>query len=245
METLYFISDVHLGAHSEDIEKLKISRLLSFLKSVRHQADYLYIVGDLYDFWFEYYKAIPKVNLKVLAALSDLVESGTVVRYFIGNHDLWHESYLESEIGVHIFHEPLETRHNTLKLFVAHGDGLADGEWKVRLIKRILKNRANIFLYRLLHPDLGIPLARLFSNRSKKKGANRFIDEYRKFAHAKLQDGFDAVILGHTHQPVFEQTDSKYYINLGDWVKNFTYVKMTGTSLELKTWHETQIPNFK
>lgn len=238
MERIYFISDVHLGAHSEEIERLKTTRLLSFLKSIQDKAEYLYIVGDLYDFWFEYYKAIPKVNLKVLVSLNQLVESGTEVRYFIGNHDLWHDAYLEKELGIKIYHQSLATRHNSLNLFVAHGDGLVHGEWKLRFTKKIFKNPFNIFLYRLLHPDIGIPLARYISNRSKKKGENRFIEDFRKFALKKLEDGFDAVILGHTHRPVFENKNSKYYINLGDWIKSFTYLQLIETSFELKSWHD-------
>ncbi len=238
MEDIYFISDVHLGAHSEDLELLKTSRLINFLKSIQDHADYLYIVGDLYDFWFEYRRAIPKINLKIVSALQRLVESGIEVRYFIGNHDLWHETYLQNELGVTILREPLEVQHNGMKLFIAHGDGLAPGERKLRFFKRIMQSRTNIFLYRLIHPDIGIPLARFFSNRSKKKGLNRFIEQYKAFAHAKLANGFDAVLLGHTHFPVFEKRDDKYYINIGDWIKHFTYVRMSGRALELMRWTE-------
>ncbi len=238
MDKVFFISDVHLGAHPPAVESRKASKLYSFLTSIQGQADYLYIVGDLYDFWFEYCRAIPKINLKIIAALSQLVESGTVVRYFIGNHDLWHDTYFERELGVEILHEPLAVEHNGLKLFIAHGDGLAPGERKLRFMKWIMKNRFNIFLYRLLHPDLGIPLAHYFSKESKKKGANSFLEQYRTFALGKLEDGFDAVIFGHTHEPMFEWIGKKYYINLGDWINHFSYGEMTEAKLALKTWNE-------
>lgn len=236
MDRVYFISDVHLGAHSESLESAKIARLTSFLKSIKEKADYLYVVGDLYDFWFEYRKAIPKISLKVAAGLCQLVESGTVVRYFTGNHDLWQDKYFVEEVGVELYHEPASVVHNDLKLFVAHGDGLAAGERKLRFIKKIFKNRQNIFLYRLIHPDIGIPLARYVSGRSKAKGKNPYIAQYREFALKKLEDGFDAVILGHSHEPVLECSGSKYYINLGDWVTCFTYLQLTEKSFNLKTW---------
>ena len=236
MKKIYFISDAHLGAHSEEIEKIKVTNLISFLKSIKKKADYLYIVGDLYDFWFEYSKVIPKVNLKVLANLNQLVESGIEVRYLTGNHDLWQDGYLQNEIGVKIYHEPVEVNHNSLKLFIAHGDGLAKRNWSLRLQKRVFKNPVNIFLYRLLHPDIGIPLAMKVSAKSSEREEKRFEQDYRDFATAKLNEGFQAVILGHTHVPLFEKINSGYYINLGDWMKKFTYLEMTGKKLELKSW---------
>ena len=236
MDKIYFISDAHLGAHPKEIEKIKVANLISFLNSFQNEADYLYIVGDLYDFWFEYSKAIPKVNLKVLAKLNQLIESGTEVRYLTGNHDLWQNGYLQNEIGVKIYHEPLEANHNSLKLYIAHGDGLIKRNWSLRLQKRIFKNPLNIFLYRLLHPDIGIPLAMKVSAKSKEREERRFEQEYRGFAIAKLNVGFQAVILGHTHVPLFEKINSGFYINLGDWMRKFTYLEMTGKKLQLKSW---------
>ena len=236
MKKNYFISDAHLGGHSEEIEKIKIANLISFFNSIQNKADHLYLVGDLYDFWFEYSKAIPKVNLKILAKLSQLVESGTEVRYLTGNHDLWQNGYLQNEIGVKIYHEPLEASHNSLKLFIAHGDGLVKRNWSLRLQKRICKNPVNIFLYRLLHPDIGIPLAMKVSAKSKEREEKRYNQDYRDFAITKLNEGFHAVILGHTHVPLFEKINSGFYINLGDWMKKFTYLEMTGKKLELKSW---------
>lgn len=236
MDKIYFISDAHLGAHPEEIEKVKIANLISFLNSIENKADYLYIVGDFYDFWFEYFKAIPKINLRVLAKLNQLVESGTEVRYLTGNHDLWHNGYLENEIGVKVYHQAFTTTHNSLKLFIAHGDGLAKSNRVLRFLKRILKNRINIFLYKLLHPDIGIPLAMKMSQKSKDREERRYEKDYRDFAMTKLNEGFHAVILGHTHVPLFEKINSKYYINLGEWMKKFTYLEMNGRRLALKSW---------
>ncbi len=236
MEKVYFISDVHLGASPPESEKLKIRNLVSFFNTIQNTADFLYIVGDLFDFWFEYSKAIPKVSLKVLSKLQQLVESGVKIQYVTGNHDLWLGHYLADEIGVEIYRSPLEIYLNTLNLYIAHGDGLIKKDWSLRILQRIFKNRINIFLYRLIHPDIGIPLAKFVARKSREKGENRFDKEYRKFALDKLSQGFDGVILGHTHKPLFEKNDSKYYINLGDWIENFSYLELTGTHFELKSW---------
>ncbi|MFQ5750854.1 MAG: UDP-2,3-diacylglucosamine diphosphatase [bacterium] len=241
MERIYFISDAHLGAHSPEIEKLKITNLISFFTAIQDKADLLYIVGDLFDFWFEYRKAIPKVNLTILFKLQQLVESGVKINYFTGNHDLWLRGYLTEEIGVEIFREPLKTKHNTLDLYIAHGDGLAKGDRVARILQRIFKNRLNIFLYGWLHPDIGIPLAKLISKKSKEKGENPFDEDYRQFALAKLHQGFDGVILGHTHKPLFEKINAKFYVNLGDWIEHFTYLELIGTHFELKTWTENEL----
>jgi len=236
MESIFFISDAHLGAHLGNLEHAKVSRLISFLGSIEGKADYLYIVGDLYDFWFEYRTAIPKVNLRLLAKLMQLVDQGTKVRYLTGNHDLWHETYIAEQTGIEVFHEAMEVEHNALKLFVAHGDGLTPGQRKLRFVKRILRNRTNIFLYKLIHPDFGIPLAGFFSHKSKQKGLNKYVAEFQSFARGKLADGFDAVILGHTHQPAIEKMGRGYYINLGDWVDSFTYLQLTDKKFSLKNW---------
>ncbi|MFQ5602774.1 MAG: UDP-2,3-diacylglucosamine diphosphatase [bacterium] len=241
MKRIYFISDVHLGAEAGVDESEKIENLISFFKAIKRRTDILYIVGDLFDFWFEYRSAIPKVNIKVLAHLLQLIEQGVRVRYFAGNHDIWLGNYLRQEIGAEILFEPLKVEHNGLRLFIAHGDGLAKGDRRLRLLNKIFKNKVNIFLFKLIHPDFGIPLARKVSNTSKDRGPNPYDEDYRRFALSKLQQGFDAVILGHTHKPLFEKISSKYYINLGDWIDNFTYLELSGRQLQLKRWSMKEV----
>jgi UDP-2,3-diacylglucosamine hydrolase len=236
MEQIYFISDVHLGADTEEKEKIKKERLLNFLTSIYQKADFLYIVGDLFDFWFEYRHTVPKISLKLMSKLNLLVETGTEVRYLVGNHDLWLGDFLQKEINVKIYHDPLAVTHNTLNLYIAHGDGFAKSDVGSRVLKRIFKNRVNIFLFSLLHPDFGIPFARLLSRKSKEKGENRFEEDYRNFAISKIDQGFDAIILGHIHRPFIEKINSKFYINLGDWIRNFTYLELSGKEFQLKSW---------
>ncbi|RMD89432.1 MAG: UDP-2,3-diacylglucosamine diphosphatase [Calditrichaeota bacterium] len=241
MQNIYFISDAHLGSEAKDKELAKIELLLNFLDFVRQQADILYIVGDLFDFWFEYRHAIPKTSLKILAKLFQLVEKGVQVRYFAGNHDLWLGNFLQQELGIKIYHEPLDVIHNGLKFYIAHGDGLAKGDRGYRFLKRIFKNRLNIFLYRWLHPDVGVPLAKFFSNRSRTKGENPFDEDYWNLATSLLGKGYDVVIFGHTHKPLFKRIDGRYYINLGDWIENFTYLHLKHTTLQLYRWPSRQL----
>lgn len=236
MEQIYFISDIHLGADTEEKEKIKKERLLNFLTSIYQKADFLYIVGDLFDFWFEYRHTVPKMCLKLMSKLNLLVESGTEIRYLVGNHDLWLGDFLQKEINVRIYHEPLTVTHNKLNLYIAHGDGFAKSDIGSRVLKRIFKNRVNIFLFSLLHPDLGIPLARLLSSKGKERGENSFEDDYRNFAISKMNQGIDGVILGHIHKPLIEKINSNFYINLGDWVRNFTFLKLSGKEFQLRAW---------
>jgi UDP-2,3-diacylglucosamine hydrolase len=179
---------------------------------------------------------IPKVDLKVLFQLRRLVEAGVQIIYLAGNHDIWLGKYLENEIGITIHHGPLTAEHNSLKIYIAHGHGLAKRDRFVRFLNRLFKNRLNIFLYRLIHPDWGIPFAHFITNLSRGKGDNPYEADYREFARAKWGEGYDVVILGHSHIPVFEKVGEKYYINLGDWIEHFTYLELSSTQPELKPW---------
>lgn len=236
MERVYFISDIHLGAHSGEHEQRKVEHLTSFLRAISRKADTLYIVGDLFDFWFEYRAAIPKMNLNVIFCLHRFLDAGGKLIYMAGNHDLWLDSYFNQQLGISVHHGPLIANHNSMRIFIAHGDGLLREDKRLRWLNRMFRNPINIFLYRLIHPDLGIPLAKFVASKSRERGENPYGAEYRKFARAKLSAGFDAVILAHTHQPLFERIDSKYYINLGDWIDHFTYLEMIGGRFQLQSW---------
>lgn len=240
MDSVYFISDAHLGAKGTGDEGVRHHRLIGFLRHLQGRADYLYIVGDFFDFWFEYRHAIPKINLKIVAQLVRLVEEGTTVRYLAGNHDVWLRDYLEGEIGLTIARGPLEVVHNGLRVYVAHGDDLVQQDRKHRFLRRLFTHPLNVFLYRWLHPDLGIPLARFFSHLSRQKGPYPYEAENREFALEKLSGGFDCVILGHSHNPTLEVIDGKYYVNLGDWLQNFTYLELSADGPQLRRWSSTE-----
>ncbi|MBI4551411.1 MAG: UDP-2,3-diacylglucosamine diphosphatase [Candidatus Latescibacteria bacterium] len=225
-DPIYFISDAHLGAGSFDVEQEKTRRLLAFLRELRGATPLLYIVGDLFDFWFEYRSVILRQHYRVLYELTRLIEQGTRVVYMSGNHDFWLGSFLREQVGVEAVYGALETEHHGKRLFICHGDGLVAKDQGYRLMRRILHNPVNIWLYQLLHPDLGVALARVVSHLSR----NHTLPEgwhpdreYRELALAKLHEGFDGVIFGHSHCPDYQTVDGKVYINLGDWVTHFSY----------------------
>jgi UDP-2,3-diacylglucosamine hydrolase len=240
-DTIYFISDAHLGEHDRTMERRKEERLASFFDHIGSRAVCLYVVGDLFDFWFEYRQVVPSGHHRILHRLADLARSGTKVVYLAGNHDFWLDDFFPREIGVETSREPLSVRHQGVNLYIDHGDGLAQKDRGYRLLKRILRHPLNIRLYRLIHPDVGIPLARLASASSRAytdQKALELVDEYEQAAREILSRGFDAVILGHSHYPSLRIFDEKIYLNIGDWITHFSYGRLRDGKLTLQVWED-------
>jgi UDP-2,3-diacylglucosamine hydrolase len=236
-DKIFFISDAHLGSGSQSQEQEKLSRLISFLEEIKSEAAHLYIVGDLFDFWFEYRHLIPKGHTKVLNHLAQLKVAGCGVTYLCGNHDFWLGDFLPQQMGIPVCRDGLEVEHQGRKVFVCHGDGLAKSDWGYRLLKRILRNKVNIWLYRQLPPDFSIPFAKFISGASRDYTSGRevkYLEEYRQFAVHKIGQGFDCVILAHTHQPHFEKIGKGIYVNLGDWFENFSYAVLDQGEIRLE-----------
>ncbi|RMD99102.1 MAG: UDP-2,3-diacylglucosamine diphosphatase [Calditrichaeota bacterium] len=239
----YFLSDAHLGAPNLTDDAHREKRLLQFLEFVAAKRGRLFIVGDLFEFWFEYREAIPRRNFAVLATLYQLVREGMEIHYFAGNHDLWLGAFLRDSLGIHIHHHATSIRKNELNIFVTHGDGLAKQDKGYRFLKKILTNRMNIFLYRLIHPDFGIPFAKKMAQVSRDQGEtqNPYEADYREFALQKFKQGYDVVIMGHTHLPLHETYRDKHYINLGDWIDHFTYCEILSDRISLRQWPSQKI----
>jgi len=238
-KSIFFVSDAHLGAEEEEKEKSKEDRLVSFLDTVKEEGEFLYLVGDMFEFWFEYKNAIPKKHFGVLDKLKQLVEWGVKVNYVVGNHDFWLGDFLPREIGIPIFRQPLEAVHQEKKILITHGDGLAKKDLGYRILKRILRNRVNIFLYRQIPPDIAYPLARFVARRSRESVQKRdsgHLQEYEHFAAQKISQGFDTVVLGHTHVPVLHDFGQGIYLNLGDWFRHFTYGKLQEGKFRLESF---------
>ena len=236
-DKVYFFSDAHLGAGSKSEEKEKESKLICFLKQIEPDASHLYIVGDLFDFWFEYRYLIPKGFQSVLSRLAQLKSSGVEINYLSGNHDFWLGDFLPEQMGIPVHKDSLAAEHQGKKIFLSHGDGLAKSDRGYRLLKKILRNKVNIWLYRQLPPDFSVPLARYVSGSSRDYTSGRetkFQEEYRQFAEERISSGFDYVILGHTHQPQLEKIGNGVYVNLGDWFKNFSYAVMEKGEIRLE-----------
>ena len=234
---LYIFSDAHLGSGSGDKEADKVARISELLELVKADGDRLVILGDLFDFWFEYRHAIPKEHHDVLFMLRNIVKLNISVDYVSGNHDFWMGDYFERQIGVALHRDHLDIEYSGRKLHLIHGDGLAKGDRGYRFLKKILRNRFNIWLYRKLPPDWAIPLAKHVSGSSRDHTSRRdhtFTLDYQAYAQAKLSAGYDIVAIAHLHIPVFEQFNNGTYVNTGDFITHFSYVRLDSDGIELK-----------
>lgn len=225
-----FISDVHLGLQSKEIEKTKERKLVEFLNFAKTNCDELFIAGDLFDYWFEYRRVYQKGYFRTLTVLQDLVEAGVKVHYFIGNHDFFHNGFFEKEIGLILYQNPAEFRLNDKRFFIGHGDGLVKNDLGYNILKVILRSRFTQFLYSLIHPDLGVALASRTSKSSRDYTTKKdFGEEDGLFEAAKnkIDEGYDYVLFGHLHQKQFLQYKNGYYINLGSWISEPCYGKFS------------------
>lgn len=230
----YFISDAHLGAGKN--EEMKYKKLISFLDFINKKNTTLFIIGDLFDFWFEYKYVIPYENFSILCQLKKMIETGVQIKYITGNHDFGIGRFIKS-MGIEIYRDPISISLKSKKFYIAHGDGLLNADYGYKILKKILRNPLNIWLYRLIHPDIGMTVANFCSNLSRNKKNKSFNDKYINFAKNKFKNGIDFMIFGHTHLP-FEFTDQeKKLINIGDWINHFTYGYFNDDNLELKTWN--------
>jgi len=227
-ELVYFFSDAHLGAAAPQEEKTKQEALLAFLDQVKQEANYLYILGDLFEFWFEYRNVMPREHFDVLIKLKELVQHEVKITYIAGNHDFWLGDFLPEQIGIKVKKEPISVEHHGKRILVVHGDGLCSKDRGYRILKRIFRNKTNIWLYRQLPPDLGIPLAKKIAGLSRSHTSKKEcqLDDYISFAKDKIDQGYHAVVMGHTHYPLMRNLGRGIFLNVGDWVENFTYGKL-------------------
>ena len=239
MATLYFISDAHLGLDSPAVEKDKETRLISFLSHIERDATELFIVGDLFDAWFEYRTVMPKGFYRLFTKFDEMIRKGIIIHYLAGNHDYWIRDFFRDELGMKTYHDPFEITSNGWKIYLHHGDGVLKGDTGYRILKKILRNRMNIWLYSWLHPDIGLPLAHSSSKKSRHYTAEKDYGEgdgMRSFAKHKIEEGSDVVIMGHSHQPLLSKIGNGTYINLGDWITHYTYAEISEGKIQLKEW---------
>jgi UDP-2,3-diacylglucosamine hydrolase len=230
-QSVYFISDAHLTLDTATKEKV----LADFLLSLQNKASHIYIIGDLFDFWFEYKHAIPAAYLRILATLRILVDSGVQIAYLPGNHDFWMGDYLSKQAGIKLAGDCLDIEHQGKKIHLYHGDGLAYGDKAYRIMKKLFRFKPNIWLYRQLPVDLAYRLALRTSanSRSRNYSKDKDLQGYYDYAQAKIDSGFDAVIMGHTHFPEIKQLGTGLYVNTGDWIDYFSYVILESGEFKL------------
>ncbi|MEE4311521.1 MAG: UDP-2,3-diacylglucosamine diphosphatase [candidate division KSB1 bacterium] len=241
MEKVYFISDIHLGAETETTREHKFSMLNSFFDEINKKGNSLFIVGDLFDFWFEYKYYIPKKHYHIFFRLSKLIENGVNIHFLPGNHDFWTADFFQNEIGIKVHSETYSAEMQSKKVFLFHGDGISKKDAGYRFLKKITRNPINIFLFRLIHPDLGATIADKASHTSRAYTSSKELDDeadYLEFAKRKFEEGYDYVITGHSHRPEIESVAGKTMINLGDWINHFSYGVLSGGELSLKFWNK-------
>ncbi len=233
---LYIFSDAHLGSGTPDEESRKITQIEKLLSLVKSDGDRLVILGDLFDFWFEYKYVIPKEPFRVLYLLKEIQEQGIKIDYVSGNHDFWMDDFFEKQLGITVHRDSCELTYASKRLLLTHGDGLAKGDGGYRFLKKILRNRFNIWLYRKLPPDWAYPLARWVSGSSRGYTSRRdheFAPDYSAFAKSRIEDGYDIVVIGHLHIPVTETHGRGIYINTGDFIHHFTYARLDNSGIAL------------
>ncbi len=243
-KNIYFASDAHLGAPTIQNPREHEKRFVNWLESIRHDTRELYLMGDIFDFWFEYDHVIPKGHTRFLGKLCEFTDQGIPVHFFIGNHDIWVFDYLPRETGVIVHKEPYKPVIDGKQFFLAHGDGLTPFEKNYRRIKSVFTNRFAQKIFKWVHPDLGITLARHWSRKSRENNEESdkatFQGEEKEwlinFAKKQLQTRhYDFFIFGHRHIALdLPLKDDSRICYLGDWVNQFTYACWNGETLSLK-----------
>ncbi len=236
----YFISDLHLGAPDAEASSEREKKLCRFLSAAKSDAQAVFLIGDTFDFWFEYKRAVPKGFVRFLAKLQQLRDEGIEIYIFIGNHDLWMKDYLEKEIGAQIIFDKTTLLSQGKSMLLAHGDGLGPGDTKYKILKRIFTNKLCQWLFRWLHPDIGIKIAQLWSRHAFTDPAIEVFHGEEKewliqYCRRKLtEQHFDYFIMGHRHLPMeIQLSDKSTYFNLGDWIINCNYAVYDGEEVKL------------
>lgn len=242
---IYFASDFHLGVPSYEKSLAREKLIVKWLDEIKKDAQEIYLMGDLFDFWFEYKHAAPKGFIRILGKIAELTDSGIPVTIFTGNHDMWMFDYLPKEIGVTIYREPIEKEYNGKKFFLGHGDGLGPGDKGYKFIKKVFANKFCQWLFARIHPNFGIGMANYWSRKSRLSNGpedEKFTGEENEwlvvYAKEVLQKKhFDYFIFGHRHLPLdIKLKENSRYINLGEWVNYNTYAVYDGNKLELKKY---------
>ncbi len=241
-DKIYFASDFHLGAPNYSESRKREKLIVKWLDEIKNDASDIFLLGDVFDFWFEYKKTIPKGFTRLLGKFAQLSDAGIKLHIFAGNHDLWLKDYFEKEIGATLYFKPVIKQFNSKTFYLAHGDGLGPGDYGYKFINRIFKGKVNQWLFRWLHPDIGIRLASFFSIKSRaktNKSTDSFLEEKEWLViHSReilKKQKIDFFLYGHRHYPKkYQLNETSYYINLGDWLSNFSYAVFDGKKIELK-----------
>ncbi len=243
---IYFLSDFHLGAPNITESLKREKKIIRFLDEIKNDALEIFILGDLFDFWYEYKKVVPKGYVRILGKLAEITDSGIPVYFFVGNHDMWMNDYFQKELNIPVFFEPKEFFYNDKKFLIGHGDGLGPGDHGYKFIKKVFRNKACQWLFGILPPYIGMGIAGYFSRKSRAQTGQsdevflgedkEWLIQYSKEVLQKTH--YDYFVFGHRHLPLnIRLTEKSRYLNLGDWIKYDSYAVFDGINMELKYYN--------
>lgn len=242
-KSIYFASDFHLGAPDLASSRVREKKIVRWLESVRTTAQIIFLVGDLFDFWFEYKHVIPKGFIRLQGKLAELTDQGLSIVIFSGNHDMWMLNYFTDELGIPVYRQPQQYLINGKKFMIGHGDGLGPSDYTYKFIKKVFANRAAQWLFARIHPNAGIGLANSWSNRSRLSHKDEHVflgDDEWLYSYCKkteTRQHHDYYIFGHRHLPLHISVGKdSYYVNLGEWLTYCTYACFDGQETRLLTF---------
>ncbi|WP_116771463.1 UDP-2,3-diacylglucosamine diphosphatase [Maribacter litoralis] len=243
---VYFASDNHLGAPTMKESRVRELKFVRWLDNIKADAGVIFLMGDLFDFWFEYKTVIPKGFTRTLGKLAELSDAGIQIHYFVGNHDLWMNGYFEEELNIPVYHKPQQYNINGTSFFLGHGDGLGPDDKGFKRMKKVFTNPVAKWFFKWLHPDLGVRLAKHLSVSNKLISGDddaKFLGNDKEwlvqYCKRKLEtQHYDHFIFGHRHLPLeIPLNENSTYTNLGDWINYYTYAEFNGAALSLKEFN--------
>lgn len=234
---IYFLSDFHLGTPNAGASLQREKTIVAFLDTIKHDAQEVFLAGDMFDFWFEYRAVVPKGFVRLLGKLAELSDSGIKLHFFVGNHDMWIRDYFQKELNMQVYFEPAVFEFNGKRFYIGHGDGLGPGDHKYKFLKKIFRSPFCQWLFGILPPAIGMGIANYFSRKSRNEQAEeKFAGEENEwlitFCKETLQkEHFDYFIFGHRHLVIdFPLKEDSRYINLGDWINFNSYAVFDGST---------------
>jgi UDP-2,3-diacylglucosamine hydrolase len=242
---VYFLSDFHLGVPDAEKSLAREKLIVQFLNEAGKDAHTIFIVGDMFDFWFEYRNVVPRGYVRLLGKLAELSDAGIQLHFFVGNHDMWVKNYFQKEFGMPVHHKPQTFTFNNCNFYVGHGDGLGPGDHKYKALKKVFRSPVCQWLFGILPPAIGIGTANFFSRRSRQaqeRVEETFLGEEKEwlliYSRELLQkETFNFFVFGHRHLPIdFRLSTESRYINLGEWLNFQTYAVFDGSNMELKSF---------
>ncbi len=246
-KNIYFLSDFHLGSPNPAASLQREKRIVKFLESIKNDAEQIFIVGDMFDFWFEYKYVVPRGYTRLLGKLAELTDAGIKIHFFVGNHDMWMRDYFQTELNIPVYFEPAFFEFNGKRFLVGHGDGQGPGDHGYKFLKKIFRNPLCQWAFGILPPYVGLGIANYFSQKSReqaKKKEEVFLGEENEwliiYAKEVLQkEAVNYFIFGHRHLPIdFALNETSRYINLGEWINFDSYAVFDGTTTSLKYFNK-------